>query len=93
MRDLVTARRQEILDAAARHHGRTVRIFGSVARGDATDRSDVDFLVDFDDDSSLFDLIHLSQELEELRGRRVDVISTGGLKPRDRHLFEQAVDL
>lgn len=93
LRELVTTRRRQILDAAARHHGRRVRIFGSVARGDAADGSDVDFLVDFDEESSLFDLMHLSKELEDLLGRPVDVVSAGGLKPRDRHLLEEAVDL
>lgn len=86
-------RREEILAIAARHRARRVRIFGSVARGDATGSSDIDFLVDFDDGSSLFDLQHLSDELADLLGREVDVVSTRALKPRDRGILAEAVDL
>jgi len=48
---MVGERREEILAIAARHHGRRVRISGSVARGQATPDSDIDFLVDFEDGS------------------------------------------
>src|SRR5580700_2546970 len=85
--------REEILAIAARHHGRRVRIFGSVARGQATPDSDIDFLVDFEDGSSLFDLQRVSEELAELFGREVDVVSTGGLKPRDEAILTEAIDL
>ena len=53
----------------------------------------MDLLVDFDTDSSLFDLIRLTRELEELLGRPVDVVSTGGLKERDKRIEAEAVDL
>lgn len=46
--DLLQQHRQEIIDLAAKHGAKNVRVFGSVARGDATDESDVDFLVDYD---------------------------------------------
>ena len=85
--------REEILAIAARHHGRRVRIFGSVARGQAKADSDIDFLVDFEDGSSLFDLQRVSEELAELLGREVDVVSTGGLKPRDEAILAEAIDL
>ena len=68
-------------------------MFGSVARGEAGEDSDIDLLVDFDPDSSLFDLLHLTQELEQLLGHRVDVVSTGGLKDRDETILAEAVDL
>ncbi len=93
LRALVEAKRAEIKQAAARHHGLRVRLFGSVARGDTGPDSDVDFLVDFDQDSSLFDLIRLTRDLEGLLGRSVDVVSTGGLKERDRRILAEAVDL
>lgn len=86
-------RREEILAIVARHHGRRVRVFGSVARGQATPDSDIDFLVDFEDGSSLFDLHRLSEELAELLGRDVDVVSTGGLRPRDEAILAEAIDL
>ena len=66
------------------NRGRAVAVFGSVARGDAGPDSDVDFLVDFEPGSSLFDLLHLSDALGDLLGRRVDVVSVGGLKDRGR---------
>ena len=86
-------RREAILAIVARHHGRRVRIFGSVARGQATPDSDIDFLVDFEEGSSLFDLHRVSEELAELLGREVDVVSTGGLKPRDEAILAEAIDL
>jgi uncharacterized protein len=90
---MLAEHREEILAIAARHHGRRVRIFGSVARDQATPDSDIDFLVDFKDGSSLFDLQRVSEELAELLGREVDVVSTGGLKPRDEAILAEAIDL
>lgn len=92
-RELLAAHRQDIRDAVARHRGQRVRVFGSVARGDASAGSDIDLLVDFETGSSLFDLLHLQHDLEELLGRPVDVISTGGLTPRDDHILREAQDL
>lgn len=68
-------------------------MFGSVARGEESDSSDIDFLVEFEAGSSLFDLLHLSEELEVLLGVPVDVVSAGGLKDRDDHLRREAVPL
>lgn len=93
LRDLLDARRDAILELAARHRGRRVRVFGSVARGDDHSGSDIDLLVDFDEGSSLFDLMHLTRELEDLLGHPVDVVSSGGLKDRDREILAEAVDL
>lgn len=90
---LVHEHRDRILEAAARHRARSVRVFGSVARGDAGENSDIDLLVEFEPDSSLFDLLHLTEELEKLLDHRVDVVSTGGLKDRDRRILAEAVDL
>jgi predicted nucleotidyltransferase len=66
-------------------------VFGSAARGEDTDASDIDLLVRFAPGSSLFVLIHLSDELERILGRRVDVVSEGGLKLRDEHIRAEAV--
>lgn len=92
-RDLVEAKRAEICSVVRRHRGRSVAVFGSVARGDETAASDIDFLVDFEPGSSLFDLLHISEELEQLLGVPVDVISAGGLKDRDDHIRREAVPL
>ena len=68
-------KRQEILALAAKHGARNVRVFGSVARGEAGATSDIDLLVEFDDNRSLFDVVGLTQDLEELLGRKVDVVT------------------
>lgn len=76
--------RQAILDAAARHGARNVRVFGSVARGDDRTDSDIDLLVEMADDRSLLDLVALEQELESLLNRPVDVLTTQSLAPAIR---------
>lgn len=68
-------------------------VFGSVARGDESSSSDIDLLVEFEPGSSLFDLLHITEELEELLGVPVDVISAGGLKDRDDHIRREAITL
>jgi predicted nucleotidyltransferase len=73
--------REPILASAVRHGLRRVRIFGSVARGDSTPDSDLDLLVEVEPGRSLFDLIAFAQEAEDLVGRRVDVLTDGGLSP------------
>lgn len=92
-RALVAEHRDEILDLARKHRGRRVRLFGSVARGEDRPSSDIDFLVDFAAESSLFDLMHLTRDLAALLGRAVDVVSVGGLKPRDEHILTGAIDI
>ena len=79
--------------AARRRRASRVRVFGSLARGDAGPSSDVDLLVDFGAEASLLDQIGLSQDLETLLGVPVDVISTGGLRPRHRRIRDEAIDL
>lgn len=77
-------RRDEIRDLARRHRAYNVRVFGSVARGDAEPESDIDLLVAFDPGASLFDLSALWQDLRDLLGREVNVISEGGMTERFR---------
>ena len=90
---LIEEHRGAIAEAVRRHRGRAIAVFGSVARGDDDESSDVDFLVDFELGSSLFDLLHLQDELEVLLGCRVDVVSAGGLKARDVHIRREALSL
>jgi uncharacterized protein len=73
--------RREIIELAASRGASAVRIFGSVARGEATDGSDLDVLVKLDADRSLFDQIALKQDLEQLLGCAVDVVVEGGISP------------
>jgi predicted nucleotidyltransferase len=82
--ELLTARRNEILAVAERYGARNVRIFGSVARGEADEASDIDFLVELQAERSLLDLGGLVSELTELLGRHVDVVTVRGLKERIR---------
>lgn len=71
--------RADILRIADLHGARNVRVFGSEARGDATPVSDLDLLVDMDKDRSLLDLVGLGQDLQDLLGRRVDVVTEASL--------------
>lgn len=90
---LVESNRTEIQEIVRRHSGRSVALLGSVARGDDTAASDIDFLVEFLPGSSLFDLLHISEELEALLGMSVDVVSVGGLKARDDHIRRETMPL
>jgi predicted nucleotidyltransferase len=74
-------RRAEIQHIAAAHGARNVRIFGSVARGQAGPSSDLDVLVDFETGRSLLDLVAFEGALEELLGCKVDVVVEGGISP------------
>jgi hypothetical protein len=79
------SRREEILHIAAQHGARHVRVFGSVARGEADERSDVDFLVDLETGRSLLDFGGLLMDLQSLLSRPVDVVTEKGLKSRIRN--------
>lgn len=72
-------KRDEILSIAAKHGAHNVRLFGSIVRGETTDMSDIDLLVDFEEGRSLFDLIALKQDLEDMLGREVDVVTNEAL--------------
>jgi hypothetical protein len=72
-------KRNDILLLASRHGAKNVRIFGSAARGEAVQESDVDFLVKMEDGRSLLDLSALVADLQDILGRRVDVVSEDGL--------------
>jgi hypothetical protein len=71
--EILKANREEILTIATKYGAYNVRVFGSVARGEATPDSDVDFLVELEPQRTLLDQIALMQSLEELLGRKVDV--------------------
>lgn len=80
--ETLLAGREEIMEIAARHGASNVRVFGSVARGDAGPGSDIDILVDLEDGRSLLDLAALHLELEDLLRFRVEIGT--GVKPRLR---------
>ena len=92
--DSLLERRAEILAVAARHGARNVRVFGSVARGEARPDSDLDLLVEFERGTGLLSHAALIRELGELLGCKVDVASQNGLKARIRaRVLEEAVPL
>lgn len=88
--DELRARRADLLALAERHKGENVRVFGSVARGEADAGSDVDLLIHFRPGASLFDLMDLQEEAEAILHTSVDVVSDNGLSPylKDRILGE-----
>ena len=90
MVDLVRSNREQILGLARRHGVTGVRVFGSMARGDAGPHSDVDLLIEVGANPSAWFPGGLVADLEELLGRRVQVVTEGGLDEllRDRVLQE-----
>ena len=87
-------RRSEILEVARERGASRVRVFGSVARGDATESSDIDFLVDLESGRGLFDLGGLLMDLRDLLGHDVDVVTQAGLRPRvAERVLADAIDL
>ncbi|MFZ5518173.1 MAG: nucleotidyltransferase family protein [Candidatus Zhuqueibacterota bacterium] len=76
--------RDEILAISKKHGAFNIRIFGSIARDEYDDLSDIDILVDVESGTSLFDLGGLSTELENLLGRKVDIVTERGLRNRIR---------
>lgn len=67
--------REHIYKIARKHGAGNIRVFGSLSRGEEGPDSDIDFLVDFEEDRSLFDLVGLKLELEELLGHKVDLVT------------------
>jgi len=77
----IQEKKADIINICQRYHAENIRIFGSVARGEATDKSDVDFLVSFLPNASLFDQAGLIEELSLLLQRNVDVVSERAVSP------------
>lgn len=81
---LLARNRDEILSLAKKRGAKNVRVFGSVARGEARDDSDIDLLIDLDPGRSLLDVGGLAMDLSLLLGRPVDVVTEAGLRKRIR---------
>lgn len=90
---LLEEKKKEICEIAAKHGARNVRVFGSVARGEARPDSDVDFLVDMEPGRTLFDMGGLVMDLRDLLGLQVDVVTERGLKARIRDRVLQEAEL
>lgn len=92
--DQLKEKRAEILQIADRHGARNVRIFGSVARGEGDDLSDIDLLVDMEPGRSLLDLGGLWFDLNTLLAVKVDLVTEKGLKKRIRdRVLREAVPI
>jgi predicted nucleotidyltransferase len=90
--ELLKQKREEILRIAAKHGARNIRVFGSVARGEGDEKSDIDFLVEMEAGRSLLDMGGLLMDLRQLLGREVDIVTEQGLKKRIRdRVLRQAV--
>ena len=88
------AKRGEILAIASRHGARSVRVFGSAARGEAGPESDLDLLVEMEPGRSLLDVVAIKQDVEDLTGRAVHVVTEAAISPYIREsVLEQATQL
>ena len=83
---ILEAHRQELRE---RFGVKSLRLFGSVARDEASEKSDVDVLVDFDETPSLFGFLRLRGYLRDLLGAKVDLVTESGLKERARPYVEK----
>ncbi len=82
--ELLQSKREDILRTAAKYGAYNVRVFGSVARGEADEKSDIDLLVDMEPNRSLFELGGLWTDLQDLLGRNVDAVPEDCLRTRIR---------
>jgi predicted nucleotidyltransferase len=86
--------REEILHLAQQYHSANVRVFGSVARGEAADESDVDFLIDVTPEQDLFDFIRFTRSLRDLLGCEVDIVHSSALHHSIREqVLQEAIPL
>lgn len=94
--DAISTIKRRSLPILRRHDVKRAAIFGSFARGSARAGSDVDFLIEYEgNDKSLFDLVDLKSELEDILGRKVDLVTYGSIywRLREKILAEQVVIL
>lgn len=92
--ELLRQRRNEILKLASQHGARSVSVFGSAARGEADGDSDIDFLVELEPDRTLSDLGALLMDLQDLLGRKVDVVTDDSIYwLLRRRILKEAVSL
>jgi predicted nucleotidyltransferase len=91
---MVKKRKDDILRISGQHGAHNVRIFGSRARKDSSETSDLDILVEMQPNSTLLDLIAIKQDLEDLLGCKVDVVTESSLSPYIKDdILKEAVSL
>ncbi len=84
--NIIETHKKQIYSIARRHGARSISVFGSFAKGLENVHSDIDFLVELEPERSLLDLISMKYEIEDLTGRKVDVVTPAGISP---YLSEQ----
>jgi uncharacterized protein len=91
---ILRGEREKILRITASHGAQNVRVFGSLARGEAGPDSDIDILVELDHGRSLLDIIAIKQDLEDLMGCDVDVVTEAAISPYIREqVLKEAISL
>ena len=94
IQEFIGSKRTQIMVIAKKYGVTNVRVFGSVAEGTADENSDIDFLVDLEEGRTLFDLGGLLMDLQDLLQRKIDVVTTTGLRERIKEdVLKQAVYL
>ena len=88
MNNLITLNRNAILNLSKQHGIKSIALFGSMARNEINQNSDVDFLVELEQGRDLFDLGELLMDLQALLNRKVDLVTNNALHPR---IYEQGI--
>lgn len=90
----IKSKREAILDIAKKYGATKLSVFGSMARGEESPESDVDIIVEMEKGSSLLDIIAIKQDIEELLGRKVDIVTEASISPYIRNtVLKEAVNL
>lgn len=82
LEQLRTVYKPQILELAKKHKVENIRVFGSVARGDADEKSDIDFLCHLPNGSTIWEMAGMLGDLEEILEMKVDLVSDASLRPR-----------
>ena len=90
----INKNRSAIIEIAKKHKAKNIRLFGSVARGDDSESSDIDFLLSMESNADLLDIVAIKQDLEELLGVSVDVVTENSVSPYIKNeVLKEAVNL
>jgi hypothetical protein len=91
---ILASQKDKIMDIARRHGATGIKVFGSIARGEGSSTSDLDLLLNMEPGRSLLDIIAIKQDLEDLLGISVDVVTENSLSPYARDaILGEAVPL